>query len=207
MPLCTGDAHLGNATRKYSPELTVEHNGSVNGTAALSYLAENYPDATQVVVVGKTAGSVAAPVYGGLVADLLPDAQVTVFGAQSGALPDDPDFNADILERAWGAYDTMPDWAVKRAHRPRLGHPTRFWIQAGLHDPDLVLARFDYAFDRNAARQMAGDDGRGPVDHPSSRDRRQRGGDRGRRGGPAQLHRTRRRPRDLRVRRRSTRSR
>ena len=97
---------------EYSPELTVEHKGSVNGTAALSYLAEHYPDATQVIVVGKTAGSVAAPVYGGLVADLLPDAQVTVFGAQSGAFPDDPDFNADILGELWGAYDTMPDWEV-----------------------------------------------------------------------------------------------
>ena len=54
VPLCTGDVHLGDVTREYSPELTVEHNGFVNGTAALSYLAEHYPDATQVVVLGKT---------------------------------------------------------------------------------------------------------------------------------------------------------
>jgi hypothetical protein len=40
---------------------TVEHNGFVNGTAALDYLSENYPEAAQVVVVGKTAGPVAAP--------------------------------------------------------------------------------------------------------------------------------------------------
>ena len=154
VPLCTGDVYLGDSTREYSPELTVEHNGFVNGTAALSYLAENYPDATQVVVVGKTAGSVAAPVYGGLVADLLPDAQVTVFGGQSGAFPDDPDLNADILGELWGAYDTMPDWEVNEGLTARDWGPTRFWIQAGLHDPDIVLARFDYAFDQNAARQL-----------------------------------------------------
>src|SRR5205085_10134978 len=75
---CTGDAHLGAATQKYTPSLTVSHSGYANGTAALDYLAAHYPDATQVVVIGKTAGSVAAPVYGGLVADRFPKAQVIV---------------------------------------------------------------------------------------------------------------------------------
>jgi Pectinacetylesterase len=151
---CTGDGDLGDVTREYSPELTVEHNGFVNGTAALGYLAENYPDATQAVVVGKTGGSVAAPVYGGLVADLLPDTQVTVFGAQSGAFPDDPDFNAEILGELWGAYDTMPDWEVNEGLTARNWGIPRFWIQAGLHDPDIVMARFDYAFDPNAAAAL-----------------------------------------------------
>jgi Pectinacetylesterase len=151
VPLCTADAHLGNATHEYSPELTVEHKGFVNGTAALNYLAENYPDAAQVVVLGKTAGSVAAPIYGGLVADLFPDAQVTVFGAQSGAFLDDPDFNAEVLGELWGAYDNLPDWEVNEGLTARDWGTTQFWIQAGLHDPDIVMARFDYAFDRNAA--------------------------------------------------------
>jgi Pectinacetylesterase len=152
---CTGDVDLGDVTREYSPELTVEHNGFVNGTAALDYLAEHYPHATEVVVVGKTGGSVAAPVYGGLVAGLLPDAQVTVFGAQSGAFPDDPDFNAAILGELWGAYDNMPDWEVNEGLTARDWGIPRFWIQAGLHNPDIVMARFDYAFDPNAARAVA----------------------------------------------------
>jgi hypothetical protein len=150
VPLCTGDVYLGDVTREYSPELTVEHKEYVNGTAALSYIAEHYPDAAQVVV-GKTAGSVAAPVYGGLIADLLPDAQVTVFGAQSGAFPDDPDYNTQILGELWGAYDTMRDWEVNEALTARDWGIPRFWIQAGLHDPDIVMAHFDYAFDPNAA--------------------------------------------------------
>ena len=154
VPLCTGDVYLGDATVEYSSELTVEHNGFVNGTAALNYLAEHYPDATEVVVVGKTAGSVAAPVYGGLVADLLPAAHVTVFGAQSGHFPDDPDFNANILGALWGAYDNMPDWEVNDGLTARDWGIPRFWIQAGLDDPDLVLARFDYAYDPNAARAL-----------------------------------------------------
>jgi hypothetical protein len=154
VPLCTGDVYLGDATVEYSPELTVQHKGFVNGSAALEYLAAHYPDATQVVVVGKTAGSVAAPVYGGLVADLLPDAQVTVLGAQSGHFPDDPDFNATILGDLWGAYGTMPDWEVNDGLAARDWGIPRFWIQAGLHDPDIVMARFDYAYDPNAAKSL-----------------------------------------------------
>lgn len=154
VPLCTADSHLGDVTREYSPGLTVEHNGFVNGTAALNYLAEHYPDATQVVVVGKTAGSAAAPIYGGLVADLLSDAQVTVFGAQSGAFPDDPDLNAEIIGELWGAFDNMPDWEVNEGLTARDWGTRRFWIQAGLHDPDLVMARFDYAFDPHAVEGL-----------------------------------------------------
>ena len=152
LSLCTGDVYLGDVTREYSPELTVEHNGFVNGSAGLTYLAENYPDASQVVVVGKTAGSIAAPIYGGLVSDLLPDAQVTVFGAQSGGFPDDPEFNAEILGELWGAYGNMPDWEVNEGLTASDWGINRFWIQAGLHDPDILMARFDYAYDANAAR-------------------------------------------------------
>jgi Pectinacetylesterase len=155
VPSCTGDAHLGHATHEYSPELTVEHNGYVNGTAALDYIAEHYPDAAQVVVVGKTIGSIAAPVYGGLVADRLPDAHVTVFGGQSGHVPDDPDLNADVLGELWGAYGTMPDWEVNDGLTARDWGPRRFWIQAGLHNPEIVLARFDYAYDQEAAQGAA----------------------------------------------------
>jgi Pectinacetylesterase len=150
VPICTGDVHLGNVTRAYTPELTVEHNGFVNGTSALDHVSENYPDAAQVVVVGKSAGSTAAPVYGGLAADLLPDAQVTVLGGQSGHIPDDPVLTAALSER-WGLYANMPDWDVNEGLTAREWGPRRFWIQAGLHNSEIVLARFDFAYDREAA--------------------------------------------------------
>jgi hypothetical protein len=56
VPLCTGDVYLGDATVEYAPGLTVQHKGYVNGTAALAYLAQHYPDATEVVVVGRRPG-------------------------------------------------------------------------------------------------------------------------------------------------------
>ena len=151
VPECTGDVHLGDVTREYSPDLTVEHNGFVNGNAALSYLAEHHPDAAHVVVIGKSAGSVAAPVYGGLVADLLPEAEVTVFAGQSGHVPNNADLNTEILGELWGAYDNMPDWEVNVGLTARDWGAPRFWVQAGLHNPEILLARFDYAYDRAAA--------------------------------------------------------
>jgi hypothetical protein len=149
VPSCTGDEHLGDVTREYSPQLTVAHKGFVNGRTSLDYVADHYPDAAQVAVVGKT--SIAAPVYGGLAADLLPDARVTVLGSEFGHIPDDPDLNARFLGELWGAYANMPDWEVNEGLTARDWGPPRFWIQAGIHDPDIALARFDFAYDRVAA--------------------------------------------------------
>ena len=48
----------------------------------------------------------------------------------------------------------MPDWEVNDGLTARDWGIPRFWIQAGLHDPDIVMARFDYAYDPNAARVL-----------------------------------------------------
>jgi hypothetical protein len=150
---CTGDAHLGNVARKYTPALTVQHRGYVNGTAALDHLATHYPGAARVVVMGKTAGSIAAPLYGGLVTDRLPHARVTVFGAQSGAWPDHPGFNAEVLGRAWGAYHAVPAWAVGGLAVEDWSIPG-FWARAARHAPGLVLSRFDFAYDPAAVVEV-----------------------------------------------------
>ena len=153
VPHCTGDVHLGDVTREYSPEVTVEHNGFVNGTAALTYLTESFPDAEQVVVVGESSGSVAAPVYAGLTSDSLPEARVAVLADSSGAYPDDPELNADILGQ-WDTFETMPDWEVNDGLTAKEWAIPRFWVQAGLHDPEIVMARFDYANDERQASMM-----------------------------------------------------
>ena len=74
-----------------------------------------------------------------------------MFGGQSGHIPDDPDLNAEILGERWGAYANMPDWEVNEGLTARDWGAPRFWVQAGLHDPEIVLARFDFAYDRSAA--------------------------------------------------------
>jgi hypothetical protein len=142
VPYCTGDIHLGDVTREYSPELTVEHRGWANGNAAVGYLAEQYAGAEQVVVIGESAGSIAAAVYAGLVADALPDAQVTVFADGSGGYVDDPTLNAaigglwNVVQPPWAADVPREEWSI-----PAMVEST------GLHDPDIVMSRFDYAYD------------------------------------------------------------
>ena len=52
-------------------------------------------------------------------------------------------------------FDNMPDWAVNDGLTAHEWDPRRFWIQAGLHDPDIVLARFDFAYDTAAVEDAA----------------------------------------------------
>jgi hypothetical protein len=133
VPYCTGDVHIGKVTREYGPALTVQHKGYVNGTAAFDHLVATFPRATEVVVIGESAGSIAAPLYAGLVSDRLPDARITVLAHGSGSYADVPRVN-DIIA-AWGG------------PTGEASSPPEFFIQSGRHDPEIAFARIDYAYD------------------------------------------------------------
>lgn len=145
VPYCTGDVHIGNTTTKYAPGLTVQHKGYINGTAALDYLAASFPDATDVVVVGESAGSIAAPFYAGLVSDRLPDARITVLADGSGAYPEVSAINRLIA--AWGFGSAIPPWPETAGMTAAQWSFPGFFIQSGRHDPKIVFARHDYAYD------------------------------------------------------------
>jgi hypothetical protein len=134
VPYCTGDVHVGDVTKKYARGLTVHHKGYVNGTAALDRMFAAFPGATEVVVIGESAGSIAAPLYAGLVSDRLPDARITVLADGSGAYPDAKPVN-DIVA-AWRNGKSTPAWSFPG-----------FFVRSGRHDPDIVFARHDYAYD------------------------------------------------------------
>lgn len=150
VPYCTGDVHLGDATTEYAPDLTVQHKGYVNGTAALDYLTATFPDATDVVVIGVSAGSVAAPLYAGLVSDRLPDANITAVADSSGAYPDLPELNAR-LTAAWDTADAIPPWPENAGLTAEQWSVARLFIQSGRHDPDITFARYDHAYDERQA--------------------------------------------------------
>jgi len=153
VPYCTGDVHLGNATTEYSPSLTIQHKGYVNGTAALDYLAATFPGATDVAVMGESAGSVAAPLYAGLVSDRLPDARITVLANGSGGTPDLPDDLSGRMMAAWGTANALPAWPENTGMTAELWSVPELFIRSGRHDPEIVFARVDYAYD---ARQQLG---------------------------------------------------
>jgi Pectinacetylesterase len=147
VPYCTGDVHLGNATRKYAPGLTVRHKGHANGSAALDHLVATFPAATEVVVMGESAGSVAAPLYAGLVSDRLPDARITVLADGSGSYPDVR--RVHEIFAAWGFGNVIPAWPQNAGLTPEDWSPTAFFTQSERHDPKIVFARHDYAYDKN----------------------------------------------------------
>ena len=158
-PYCTGDVHIGNNVQRYSDDLTVHHNGFANASAALAELQRRFPDATEIVVAGSSAGSVAAPLFSGLVSDLYPDAKISVVADASGAYPSNPVINTSIGS-LWGAFSIIPDWPANEGLTPADWGVPELIIQAGRHDPEIRFARFDNAFDSTQLRfaELAGYD-------------------------------------------------
>jgi len=146
VPYCTGDVHIGNNIQEYSEDLTVNHVGFLNANHGLDHVVEEFGDASEVVVAGSSAGGVPSPLFGGLMADGMPDAQVTVLADGSGGYPDNPPINLAI-GGLWGAYDNVPDWEVNEDIPAEEWSIPGFFTQAGLHAPELRMARYDYAYD------------------------------------------------------------
>jgi len=146
VPYCTGDVHLGDNTQEYSPEVTIQHKGFVNGTAALDHLVATFPDAEELLVTGESAGSIPSPLFAGLASDELPDAEITVLGDGSGAYEDVPAVNAGIGS-LWGTTNATPDWPETEGLTPEEWSIPGLYIYSGAHDPDIVFARHDYAYD------------------------------------------------------------
>ncbi len=143
---CTGDLHLGTTATTYGRDLTVSHTGFLNASKALDEMANRFGDPAEVVVSGSSAGSAAAPLFGGLVSDRYPEARVAVVADSSGAYPDNPTVNAAI-GGLWGVDEAIPDWPVNQGLTiADIGLPGLF-VQAGLHHPGLRFSRFDHALD------------------------------------------------------------
>ena len=150
VPYCTGDVHLGDATRDYGGGLVVEHRGSVNAEVALDHLVERFPQASEVVVTGVSAGSVPTPLYAALVADRLPEARIVTLGDGSGGYPDDPVLNA-FVGGLWGTMDAIPDWPEVADLTVRDWSIPGLYVRAGEHAPDISFGRFDFAYDEAQA--------------------------------------------------------
>jgi hypothetical protein len=145
--------HIGNTATEYAPGLTVQRKAYVNGTAALHHLAATFPDATDVVVIGESAGSIPAPLYAALVSDRLPHARITVLADSSGAYPDAPRFKEKIT--AWGFGDVVPAWPGNAGLTGDQWSFPGFFIQSARHDPDIVFARHDYAYDQEQGSRFS----------------------------------------------------
>jgi len=150
MPYCTGDVHIGNSVHEYAVDLLIRHNGFRNASHGVQYLVDNFPDANELFVAGSSAGGIAAPLFSGLVSDAFPDATVSVLSDGSGSYPDIPSTNVAINDR-WGAMSVIPDWQVDDGVTSAEWSIPGLFVRAGLHDPDIRMARFDRARDATQA--------------------------------------------------------
>ncbi len=146
VPYCTGDVHIGTKTQTYADDLVVHHNGYINAKAAFDQLVAQFPDAAEVLVTGSSAGGVPTPLFGGLVADKLPKAKVTVLADASGAYPDNPPINAGI-GGLWGTLGILPDWPAVKGLTPEKFSIPGIFVLAGKTHPEIRFARYDNAYD------------------------------------------------------------
>ena len=108
VPYCTGDIHWGDATHDYGGGLEVEHRGFVNAQTVIAWAHHHYPDATDILVTGCSAGAYGAIGHAAYVADRWPNAQIRVVAdAGAGVITDD--FFANSFPN-WNAEPALPFW-------------------------------------------------------------------------------------------------
>jgi hypothetical protein len=150
VPYCTGDVFLGAKTTQYAPDVTINHKGAINARAALAGVASEFPDTTQLLVTGESAGGVPVPLMAGEAHDLLPNATITALADSSGAYPDVPAVNATI-GALWGTLEAAPPWPEFAGLTPEQYSIPGLFVLAGRHAPSIRFARHDYAFDETQA--------------------------------------------------------
>lgn len=143
VPYCTGDVHIGNTTKDYGNGVVIQHKGMVNGTTALNDLEKRFPDAKSIMVAGSSAGAFPTPVYGGMIADKLPQANVKVFADSGGAIPD----LMSLVITNWGTLDALPAWPEFDGVKAQDFTPPFSFIATARHNSSIEFARHDYAFD------------------------------------------------------------
>lgn len=155
IPICTGDNHIGFRETTYraastddnaeAREVTIFHYGYVNVMAALNWAFENFDSPTHIFVTGSSAGGVAAPFYGGIVAEHYPDAHLAVLGDSAGGFRFGA-ANAAIME-SWGTVDILPDWPEYAGITAENLFNETFYIASANRFPNVVFAEYNSAHD------------------------------------------------------------
>lgn len=143
VPYCTGDVHSGNVTKDYGDGVVIQHKGFVNGSTALNALVDTFPNATEVIVAGVSAGSFPTAIYAGLAADLLPNAGIKVIADGSGAIPD----AMGLVTSNWNTLDVLPKWPEFEGATYAQVTPSWMFEIPATRNPSIAFARHDYAFD------------------------------------------------------------
>lgn len=92
LPYCTADLHTGDADTTYTDptnaanQITIRHRGHANFSVAMEWIKNNYPNATDIVTAGASAGAYGAIINFPFVQDAYPSANHTVIIDAGGAV-------------------------------------------------------------------------------------------------------------------------
>jgi hypothetical protein len=152
VPVCTGDAHLGDRTETYTlpsgsgagRQFTIRHRGQVNTLAAVGWIYANFEAPQAIVVAGSSAGAVATPFYASLLAQRYPATDVVGLGDDAGS------FGGAALPGAdpgrWGIPEVLHRHAGWQGFEGA-GSIEQLYITAARSAPNLRLYQFDHAHD------------------------------------------------------------
>ena len=110
MPYCTGDVHWGDARQVYGEDLSIEHRGFVNASAALDWVYDHYPEPETIVVSGCSAGAYGAILHSAYIARHYAEGEDEIdmaVLADSGAGITTEDFLVNSLPM-WNAKSNLP---------------------------------------------------------------------------------------------------
>lgn len=147
VPYCTGDIHWGNAQTTYGEDLTIEHRGFVNASAALDWTYRRFASPSNVFVSGCSAGAYGAALHSAYIANHYADAQVSLF-ADSGAGVITDTFLRDSLPN-WNAQPNLPSFV------PGLEVPlidlslADLYIHIGQRFPAMRMAQTNTNYDQD----------------------------------------------------------
>lgn len=141
LPYCTGDVHIGNVVRTYAGEegeFSIQHRGTLNSEAVLSWLFDHYTDPDAVFVTGCSAGAIPSPFYTPLVAAAYPQARIAQLGDAAGGYRAD-DINQRVLQQ-WGIGAALPEDYPVAADEVMFD---TFYIEAAKALPDVQFAQYN----------------------------------------------------------------
>ncbi len=145
IPYCTADTHLGNqdvAYEKGDSSVMIHHRGYTNSMAALQWVYARIPQPGIVFVAGASAGSIASPVYAGIMADHYTEARVINLGDCSGA------YRGDEIKEIMSRWGTVPVLEAAGVKAPaQVADFTEVIVEVGKQHSNLTFAQYNSAYD------------------------------------------------------------
>jgi len=105
IPYCTGDIHWGDNTVEYNTG-AINHRGFVNASAVLDWVYERYPNPSQILVTGCSAGAYGAILHSAFIAEHYPNARVATLSDSGAGIITDTFFEDSFPN--WNALENLP---------------------------------------------------------------------------------------------------